>query len=139
MAVSIPREDIKREVDYAGLVFAGNRIIGLSTDTKPTTFIDGTALPAGTVFEQRDPTDRGAVPTVRLFVFDGTRWLERQADATESNASILRELRDLNMQMLLEMRAVRIGVETQLNDGSDVQYELLDQARQEDTHPTQGD
>lgn len=88
--------------------------VGLSTDDKPT---DATP---GAHFAETD--------TANEYVFDGDRWTPDAAAATATSAAldVLREIAETAADVRDEVRATRLGVQELLNEGGDVQVDLLE-------------
>lgn len=58
--------DVRNELQRQTPALTLYRFVGVSTDAKPTILSDGTALPAGATFDERD--------TGYTFRFDGKAW-----------------------------------------------------------------
>lgn len=95
------------------------QLVGLSTDTKPTTRPDGGTLRPGVEFREWDTFLAGTVPYD--FYWDGTTWRAKLVPAAAATlADLVAAQNDTNAllrDVLTELTAMRLVIQETYNDG----------------------
>lgn len=112
----LDRHDANAKRDY--------RFVGLSTDTKPLTNADGTALTAGCEFYEED--------TAAGWYWAGSTWIPSGgvliSDLIKTTKQANQEIIELLKSIRDETRATRLAAQEWINEGNQNQHDFLELA-----------